>query len=98
MSVVYATFPFALRGARAMSVMTELCGSAGSSSPSTWPTSFSYGPTLPNERPSNVGDSMRVTLIFVMRACAGCKIATEVMQAAISIDDRMINPTEAHSH
>src|SRR5919199_3454698 len=59
-SVEYSTMPLALVGARSRSTMTALRGSLGSASPYARPTSFSYWPTLPNERPSNVGDSTRV--------------------------------------
>src|SRR5712691_1116506 len=70
MSVEYSTMPAAFFGARAMSAMTAFLGSDGSTSPNARPTSFSYCPTVPNEVPSNVGDSMRVISIRVMRACA----------------------------
>src|SRR5258708_7608690 len=53
-----------------MSTINRLRRSAGSTSPYARPTSFSYGPTSPNEVPSNVGDSTREISIRVMRACA----------------------------
>ena len=70
MSVEYSTIPLALRGAIAMSAITALRGSSGSTSPNARPTSFSYSPTAPNETPSKVGDSTRVITILVMSASA----------------------------
>src|SRR5436190_329018 len=39
----YSTIPFALRGARSMSVIMAFCGSFGSSSPKKRPVRLSYG-------------------------------------------------------
>src|SRR5262245_28671497 len=55
-SIEYSTFPFALRGASEMSVMTSLWREVGRSSPKALPRSFSYWPTEPNDNPPNVGD------------------------------------------
>src|SRR5258706_16277670 len=55
-SVVYSTLPAALRGASSRSVMTELRGPDGSSSPLAVPRIFSYCPTVPNDVPPKVAD------------------------------------------
>ena len=60
--------PRLLRGARLMSTMSAFLGSFGSTSPVARPTSFSYGPTWPNDMPSKVGDSVREMTSDVIRA------------------------------
>src|SRR6266851_4786978 len=84
MSVAYSTMPLALRGARSRSVITALRGSLGSISPNARPTSFSYGPTSPNDTPPNVGDSTRVIWIRVMLA-----------RASIATPNKSAKPTRA---
>ena len=67
--VRYSTLPFALRGARLMSVMTALRRSAGSISPVAMPRICSYVPTVPNVCPLNSGVVTRF-VILVTRASA----------------------------
>ena len=84
MSVQSSTIPLALRGANAISTITALRGSWGSTSPNARPTSFSYWPTAPNDMPSNVGDSTRVITILVMSASANGVHPTEQASTAIA--------------
>src|SRR3954468_6346437 len=72
-SIEYPTVPEAVRGARPISTITPLRGSAGSTSPKAMPRIFSYAPTLPftpKVVPPNVGLSTLVITIRVTRASA----------------------------
>src|SRR4051812_37031864 len=72
-SIEYPTVPEAVRGARPISTITPLRGSAGSTSPKATPRIFSYAPTLPftpKVVPPNVGLSTLVITIRVTRASA----------------------------
>src|SRR6266571_5173659 len=53
-----------------MSTITEFFGSPGLTSPNALPTIFSYCPTPGHEKPPNVGDSVVLISILVMRASA----------------------------
>src|SRR5262245_5002842 len=53
-----------------MSVMIELCGSFGSSSPKARPAIVSYIPAEPKEAPLKAGETLVSTTIFLILACA----------------------------
>src|SRR4030095_16800119 len=66
-----------------MSTIPEFFGSSGFTSPYALPTSFSYWPTLGHEYPPNVGDSLTVISIFVIRASAAVRTAPAARATAM---------------
>ena len=65
--------------------MIAFFGSSGLTSPCATPTIFSYCPTSGHEKPPKVGDSVCVTTMLVMRACASDTASDAVTATAAAV-------------